>query len=92
MPKTKEVTKSKRALVVNLQKNGLSVRQIRAAVRCHLSTVIRICKRFENSGYLDKIKRCGQPKNLMFGERDMSHLAKQICKAKQVLKFENYHI
>ena len=71
MPKTKEFTNLERASVVNLRKNGLSARKIGAAVGCHHSTVIRICKRYEKSGYPDKLKRCGRPKKSMFGERGM---------------------
>ena len=71
MPKTKEFTNFERASVVNLRKNGLSFRQIGAAVGCHHSTVICICKRYEKSGYPDKLKRCGRQKKSMFGERGM---------------------
>ena len=52
MPKTKEFTNFERASVVNLRENGLSFRKIGAAVGCHHSTVIRICKRYENLAIL----------------------------------------
>ena len=71
MPKTKEFTNFERASVINLRKNGLSFRKIGAAIACHHSTIIRICKRNEKTGSPNKIKRCGRLKKLMFGERDM---------------------
>ena len=64
--------------MVNLRKNGLSFRKIGAAVGCHHSTVMRICKRYEKSGYPDKLKRCGRPKNIdVRGERYVCRLAKK---------------
>ena len=51
----------------------------------HHSTVMRICKRNEKTGSADKIKRCGRPKKLMFGERDM-FVVLQSCIGSQVWK------
>ena len=59
MPKTKEFTNFERTSVVNLRQNGLSCK-IGAAVGSHHSIVIRIFKRYEKSGYPDKLKRCGR--------------------------------
>ena len=78
MSKTKESTNFERALVIDLRKNGLSFRKIGAAIGCHHSTIIRICKHNEKTGSLDKIKRCGQPKKVdVREERYVCRLAKQ---------------
>ena len=69
MPKTKEFTNFERASVINLRKKGLSFRKIGAAIGCHHSTIIRICKRNEKTGSLDKIKRCGRPKKVDVREK-----------------------
>ena len=78
MPKTKEFTNFERASVVNLRKNGLSFRKIGAAVGCRHSSVIRICKRYEKSGYPDKLERRGQPNKFdVRGERYVCRLSKK---------------
>ena len=78
MPKTKEFTNFERASVIDLRKNGLSFRKSGAGIGCHHSIIIRICKRNENTGSLDKIKRCGRPKKVdARGERYVCRLAKQ---------------
>ena len=78
MPKTRGFTNIERASVINLRKNGLSFRKIGAAIGCYHSTIIRICKRNEKTGSLDKIKRCGRPKKVdVQGERYVCCLAKQ---------------
>ena len=77
MHKTKEFTNFERASIINLRKNRLSFRKIGAAIGCHHSTIIRTYKRNEKTGSPDKLKRCGQPKKLMFGERDVCPLANQ---------------
>ena len=78
MPKTKEFANFERASVIDLRKNELSFRNIGAAIGCHHSTIIRICKRYEKTGSLDKIKRCGRPKKVdVRGERYVCRLAKQ---------------
>ena len=78
MPKTKEFTNFERASVINLRKNGLSFIKIGAAIDCHHSTIIRICKCDDKIGSPDKIKRCGRPKKVdVRGERYVCRLAKQ---------------
>ena len=71
MPKTKEFTNFERAPVINLRTNGPWFRKIGAAIGCHHSTIIRICKRNEKTGSLDKIKRCGRLKKVDVRKRDM---------------------
>ena len=78
MPRPTELKKFERALVINLRKTGLSFRKFRAAIGCHHSTVIRICKRHEKTGSPDKLKRSGRPKQVDFrGERYVCCLAEQ---------------
>ena len=78
MPKTKEFTNFERASIMNLPKYGLSFRKIGAAIDCHHSTVIRICKRGDKTGSPGKIKRCGRRKKVdVRGERYVCHLSKQ---------------
>ena len=77
MPKTKEFTNLE-GFDGKFAKNGLSFREIGAAVCCHHSSVIRICKRYEKSGYPDKLERRGQPKTFdVWGERYVCRLSKK---------------
>ena len=69
MPRIMELHNFERASVITLRNNGLSFRQIGAAIGCHHSTIIRTCEHNEKIRFPDKLKEVYDQKQLILGER-----------------------